>query len=237
MNRLTQRIPANIRAAQQCGITMEDIAHYVELRGLNNMFQSVVDSGSRAARIVDNMLSFSRMNQQPAMKLVDLRRLIDKTVDIASSDYNIKKKYDFRQIRIERKYDENLPSVPCEEGKIQQVILNLLRNAAQAMAEQKDRQTLPTITLKALAQDKENVRLEIHDNGPGMPEDVRRRIFEPFYTTKAVGQGTGLGLSVSFFIVTENHKGGMWVESNPGHGASFIITLPVHSPKMTTSRE
>ncbi|SHJ47159.1 PAS domain S-box-containing protein [Desulfatibacillum alkenivorans DSM 16219] len=229
INRLTQRIPANIRAAQQCGTTMEAISHYVELRGLTGMFQSVVDSGSRAARIVDNMLSFSRMNQQPVMKAVDMCALIDKTVDIASSDYNIKKKYDFRQIRIVRDYEANLPPVPCEEGKIQQVILNLLRNAAQAMAEQKGRQTLPTITLRVGAYDAKNVRVEVSDNGPGMQEDVRRRIFEPFYTTKAVGQGTGLGLSVSFFIITENHKGAMWVESNPGQGASFIITLPFES--------
>ncbi|MBI9077914.1 MAG: PAS domain S-box protein [Desulfatibacillum sp.] len=228
INRLTQRIPPNISAAQECGTTMEAISHYVEMRGLSSMFQAVVESGSRAARIVDNMLSFSRMNQQPVTKPVDMCKLIDKTVDIASSDYNIKKKYDFRQIRIVREYDAKLPPVPCEEGKIQQVILNLLRNAAQAMADQKDRQTLPTITLKVCLQDESNIRMEVQDNGPGMPEDVRRRIFEPFFTTKAVGQGTGLGLSVSFFIITENHKGSMWVESNPGQGACFIITLPFH---------
>ena len=69
--------------------------------------------------------------------------------------------------------------------------------------------------------------IEIEDNGPGLNEQIRKRVFEPFFTTKAVGDGTGLGLSVSYFIITENHRGEMAVESHPGAGAKFIIRLPV----------
>ena len=71
------------------------------------------------------------------------------------------------------------------------------------------------------------VRCEVEDNGPGIPAQVRRRVFEPFYTTKPPAIGTGLGLSVSYFIVTRGHGGKMWVESAPGAGARFVMELPV----------
>lgn len=71
-------------------------------------------------------------------------------------------------------------------------------------------------------------RIEITDNGPGMTEAIRRRVFEPFFTTKPVGIGTGLGLSVSYFIITENHDGQMKVQSTPGQGSTFIVELPLH---------
>jgi signal transduction histidine kinase len=83
----------------------------------------------------------------------------------------------------------------------------------------------PCITLQVRSNSKA-VQIEIEDNGPGMSEDVRKRVFEPFFTTKDVGVGTGLGLSVSYFIITENHGGTMSVESTPGMGAKFIIRLP-----------
>jgi len=71
------------------------------------------------------------------------------------------------------------------------------------------------------------LRLEIEDNGPGIDQETRKRIFEPFFTTKPVGVGTGLGLSVSYFIITENHQGELTVESRPGEGTKFIIRLPL----------
>ena len=73
------------------------------------------------------------------------------------------------------------------------------------------------------------VRLEIEDNGPGMEEETRKRVFEPFFTTKPEGSGTGLGLSVCYFIISENHKGNLSVESNIGQGTKFIIELPLES--------
>ncbi len=90
----------------------------------------------------------------------------------------------------------------------------------------------PTFVLRTHF-DKERgmVCVEIEDNGPGMDEKTRKRVFEPFFTTKSVGVGTGLGLSVSYFIVTENHGGEMSVESSPGNGAKFVVLLPVGSKK------
>jgi signal transduction histidine kinase len=82
-----------------------------------------------------------------------------------------------------------------------------------------------------LSSDKKMVRIEIRDNGPGMDEDTRKKVFEPFFTTKDLGEGTGLGLSVSYFIIVDDHGGKMEVASAPGKGTSFIIRLPLGSGK------
>ncbi|MCK4542193.1 MAG: hypothetical protein KAU17_08170 [Spirochaetales bacterium] len=118
---------------------------------------------------------------------------------------------------------------------MQQVFLNILKNGAEAInivdgegpllvTDTKEKQK-PTLTLRVSSEER-IVRIDIIDNGPGMLGEIRKRIFEPFFTTKGVGAGTGLGLSVSYFIVTENHKGTMAVESAPGKGTKFIIRLP-----------
>jgi signal transduction histidine kinase len=113
--------------------------------------------------------------------------------------------------------------------EIEQVILNLLKNAAQAMiANPPD--TKPRITLR-LCREARYAVLEVEDNGPGMPEDIRRRVFEPFFTTKEPAVGTGLGLSVSYMIVTQNHKGLMEVQSTPGRGTVFKVRLPIGESK------
>jgi signal transduction histidine kinase len=119
--------------------------------------------------------------------------------------------------------------VCCTETEIEQVVLNLLRNAGQAMFMAEPPTPDPCIRVGVSAVDEgRRIRIEVEDNGPGIPEDVQRRVFEPFFTTKAKGVGTGLGLSVSSFIITEGHKGTMDVESKPGRGAKFVIELPVH---------
>jgi signal transduction histidine kinase len=188
----------------------------------------ILEAGNRAAAIVENMLSFARKGTQ-SLDPCDLAELLDKTVALAEKDYDLKKKYDFKQIRIEREYEENVPLVKCEYSKIQQVFLNILKNGAEAMAEWRDRnsgdQKIPKFILRVRHLDG-TVLIEIEDNGPGIPEQVCKRIFEPFFTTKPVGVGTGLGLSVSYFIITQNHAGEMSVESEPGKGARFVIKLP-----------
>ncbi len=110
------------------------------------------------------------------------------------------------------------------------MFLNILRNGAEAMlgTAQDEEIRKPRMILR-LRHDKEacRARIEIEDNGPGMDEEVRKRVFEPFFTTKPVGVGTGLGLSVSYFIVTENYDGEMAVESRIGSGSKFVICLPL----------
>ena len=145
---------------------------------------------------------------------------------MAETDYNLKKQYDFRQIKIIREYEDELPVVPCESQKMQQVLLNLFKNAAQAMQEAETEN--PCVTLRTYYDStRAQVCIEVSDNGPGIDEKIRKRIFEPFFTTKPVGIGTGLGLSVSYFIVTETHGGDINVQSRLGEGTTFSIYLPV----------
>jgi signal transduction histidine kinase len=225
-NRMKVGLPKNEEVAEACGTTMQCIEKYGEKRGLLSMVDMIMDAGQRAAKIVENMLSFSRKDQG-YFESYRLSELIDRTIELAGSDYDLKKKYDFRQIRIIREYDENLPEVFCEQGKIQQVFLNLFKNAAHAMVSIKDGLRTPCLTIRT-HQENQMVCVEVEDNGVGMDEETRKRVFEPFFTTKEVGSGTGLGLSISYFIVTEEHGGDMMVESSPDQGAKFIVRLPVH---------
>ncbi|MCP4692870.1 MAG: PAS domain S-box protein [Desulfobacterales bacterium] len=217
--------PANLRAAEAAGASMEAIRGYMEARGVPRMLEAISESGRRVAAIVDNMLSFARKSEDRASFHL-LSELLDRTLELAATDYNLKKRHDFKRIEIGKEYENDLPPALCEGAKIQQVLLNILGNGAQAM--QNAGVDKPRFILRMrFEKERRMVRLEIEDNGPGMDEATRKRVFEPFFTTKPVGVGTGLGLSVSYFIVTENHGGEMTVESHPGAGAKFIIRLPL----------
>ena len=228
-NRLIKRVemPANQLAAKSCNIDVGAIKCFMEARDIPRMLDKIVESGNRAATIVNNMLSFSRKETE-SISSVDIEDLIEITVNLAETDYNLKKDYDFKQIKINREYQDNLPYLYCHQAKIQQVLFNLLRNSAQAMHETKS--STPTIDIRAFIQSKgedQQLVIEVEDNGPGIPENVRSRIFEPFFTTKPVGEGTGLGLSVSYYIIVDEHGGDMQIISAEGKGAKFKITLPL----------
>ena len=221
--RLSPDLPANQVAAQELGLEQRLILDYFEKRQIFRFMGSIREAVDRAARIVSNMLLFSRQvgsSRQPA----SLTDLVEKALELAANDYDLKTKYGFRNLEIQRESEPGLPLVKVVAIEIEQVLLNLFKNAAQAMAanppERKPRLVLRTY------RDAIHVVMEIEDNGPGMDEDTRRRVFEPFFTTKAPGVGTGLGLSVSYTIVTQNHKGLMEVDSTPGKGSRFTMRLP-----------
>ncbi len=245
-NRVSGDLPKNQNTAEACGTTMDAISGYMYKRGLFEIIESIMESGRRAAKIVDNMLSFSRKSEA-RLAPHDVCDLLDKTIELASKDYDLKKRHDFRRIEIVREYDGDMPQVSCEGSQIQQVFLNILKNGAQAMTADEirttddrglraeggqqraddRRQEKPQFILRVM-QEAGMARIEIEDNGPGMDDATRDRVFEPFFTTKGVGVGTGLGLSVSYFIITQNHGGTMAVESEPGKGAKFVIQLPMN---------
>ncbi len=227
--RLGGDLSANRRAAETAGTSVQAIRQFMELRQIPRMLDAIEESGRRAATIVNNMLGFARKSDA-SLSSCDLAQLLDQTVKLAESDYDLKKRYDFKQIEVVREYEPGLPLLPCDSQKIQQVLLNVLTNGAQAMLSMADRQgtNSPLFILRLRHEpDTETLRIEITDNGIGMDDATRKRVFEPFYTTKPVGVGTGLGLSVSYFIVTENHGGEMSVQSQPGEGATFVIRLPL----------
>jgi PAS domain S-box-containing protein len=224
---------ANHKACEEAGTNMDAIASYIEKRGILRMVTIINESGVRIAEIIANMLGFARKgdtsvsNHNP----VDL---LDKILKLAATEYDLKEHYAFRAIEIEKEYEENLPLVRCEGAKIQQVLLNILRNGAQAMQENIAAKSKykPKFILRMSHQLKSDMLcIEIEDNGPGMDEDTSKRIFEPFFTTKPVGAGTGLGLSLSYYIITENHGGEMFVESDIGSGTKFIIMLPLNGTR------
>nr|WP_320192156.1 PAS domain S-box protein [uncultured Desulfobacter sp.] len=220
------KIRANLKAAGEVGVTVDQIRAFMEKRSILRMLDAINESGQRVAGIVGNMLSFARKSDA-AFSSHHPAQLIDKVLELAATDYNLKKKYDFKTIKILKEYEENLPMVPCEAAKIQQVLLNILRNGAQAMQSQDMADNDPPCFILRIAKEKNMLRIEIQDNGPGMDEATQSRIFEPFFTTKPVGEGTGLGLSVSYFIITQNHSGTLDVESSLKEGSNFIIRLPL----------
>ena len=213
----------NLQAAESAGTSMAALKKFMELRDIERIIASIKESGFRAAEIIDNMLNFARKSEgQYSSHSID--KLLDKTLELMNSDFDSKSKYDFKKINIVKKYSENIREFPCEGAKIQQVFLNIFHNGAEAMLSSGIEKPVFQLTTKC---ENNKVIIEIEDNGPGMAENIRKRIFEPFFTTKPEGVGTGLGLSVSYFIITENHHGEMNVETIEGKGTKFIIKLPI----------
>ena len=223
LRRIDPAMPQNRAVAEAIGVDLDRLHRYLEQRQVLRFLEGIREAGSRAAKIVADMLSFSRRSESH-FGPVDVEDLLETVLRLAASDYDLKTKYDFKRITIHRDYDPALRLVYCDKTEIEQVILNLLKNAAQAMAEANA--PLPAITLRT-RRETEYALIDVVDNGPGMDEKTLKRIFEPFFTTKEVGAGTGLGLSVSYFIVTEQHNGRLSATSKPGQGACFSIRLPL----------
>lgn len=228
INRLTKSIPANDRAALEAGITIQSIETYMERRGVLKTLDFIHMACRNAAKIVANMLSFTRKDDSEKSEC-PIADLIDKSLEITRTDYTLKKKYDFAQIKIINEVTDPLPKIRCEQSKILQVFYHIFKNAAEAMhdGEQKPEGPLLKVRFKSFSG---LGQVEIEDNGPGMDESIRKKIFEPFFTTKAVDEGTGLGLSLCYFIIVNDHGGQIEVMSAKGSGTTFIIKLPLVEP-------
>ncbi|MCA9771183.1 MAG: PAS domain-containing protein [Myxococcales bacterium] len=179
-------------------------------------FQTMIDQINRVATTLQGVVDFAR--QRPAEKRpLDLARLVAETAKFISFDKR------FNGIRIREHYAPGLPRVHADSDKIQQVLMNLMFNAADAMPDGGDL----TLGVSA-ADDGRSVVLEVADSGMGIHDDVIEKIFDPFFTTKPTGRGTGLGLSVCHGIIRA-HGGSIHVLSQPGEGTTFRVVLPVQS--------
>lgn len=168
---------------------------------------------SRAGKIVKDLKAFSRVDSSEQWQWANVHDGINSTLNIAANE--LKYKAD-----VIKEYGD-LPEIECLPSQINQVIMNLVVNAAQAMGAQRGK-----ITIRSGVED-DQVWLEVADNGSGIAPESLQRIFDPFYTTKPVGQGTGLGLSLSYGIVNK-HGGHITVQSEVGVGTAFKIVLPIH---------
>jgi PAS domain S-box-containing protein len=224
--RTAANLPTNLEIAEKHNISLEQLQGYLEERGIYKFIADIREAGERSAHIVTNMLEFSRTSTRKHTP-VNLIELMEHSVELATNSFDLQHLSGAKRLDIQRDYAARLPLVPCSAAEIQQVFINIIRNAAQAFQswpkQGKDR---PWIKLSMHANEN-NVVIRISDNGPGMTDITKRHLFEPFFTTKEVGKGTGLGLSVSYFIITEHHDGQIEVESQQGRGSTFIITLPI----------
>lgn len=224
IRRLDPKLQANIDAAAELGIDLNKQQIYLEKREIFSFLDNIRIAGERASSIVKNMLSFTRRSTAEMSKH-NIVTLINDGLQLAATDFNLQEKVDFKKIAIIKNISENEIFVECYPIEIQQVILNILKNAAQAL----DLTTHEKkIIIDLTKTDPNHVRLTIEDTGPGIPDDVKDQIFKPFFTTKPVGEGTGLGLSVCRNIIVQKHRGTMDVESTVGVGTKFIITLPIN---------
>ena len=225
--RFSPTLPGNRKVAEELGLDLALVNEYMEQRSIAEFITNMRSAAKRASAIIGNMLQFSRQSDIGHQEL-DISEILEQSVKLAANDYDLRKKYDFKNIAITRDYEQNLPTVSLSVTEMEQVFINILKNAAQAMFDADVVQPAITITT---SQSDGCVEATITDNGPGMADDVRLHIFDPFFTTKAVGSGTGLGMSVSYAIITKNHNGSLTVDSKPGQGACFTVRLPLSRPK------
>lgn len=196
-----------------------------------DMAQKVQVSAERCKKIVDNLLGFAR-RKPPEKSEVDINKLLDRTIELREYDLRV------NNIEVKRKYQTNLHPTTGDPDQLQQVFLNLLNNAFDAMRKANGQGVLEVRTHES---DDDFINIEFIDNGPGVEDSVRDKIFAPFFTTKPLGMGTGLGLSLSYGIM-QAHGGSIGLDASYQEGAKFVVGIPVESvepksPSTFTPRE
>jgi PAS domain S-box-containing protein len=198
-----------------------EIAARLDLEYILEEIEALISESDEGFRriidIVQNLKSFARADSAPVMGPFDLNEGIKSTLVVARNElkYVAEIELDF----------EAMPPIRALGGEINQVVLNILVNAAQAIESQKRKEKGKILITTRLEGDW--AILSISDDGPGIPEESRLKVFDPFFTTKEPGKGTGLGLSITYDIVTRKHGGSISISDSPWGGACFTITLPV----------
>lgn len=198
---------------------------------LVKLLNSMKVGADRIQLIVASLRNFSRMDEAEK-KQVNIHEGMDSTLMILQN--RIKARPDRVEIKILKDYGD-LPCVDCYAGQLNQVFMNILVNAIDALEERltlhspsADVPYIPTITIRTTIVATQSIEIAIADNGMGMPEAIKSRIFDPFYTTKPIGKGTGMGMSISYEIITTKHGGTLNCTSNSGTGTEFVIQIPLH---------
>jgi signal transduction histidine kinase len=192
---------------------------------LPKLMKSMRMGANRIQKIVASLRVFSRMDEAE-MKAVDIHEGIDSTLMILQN--RLKARSNYPEIQVMKFYSE-LPLVECFPGQLNQVFMNILSNAIDALEEVMERNSSfsPCIQIWTECASKNQIKIRIIDNGSGIPAAIQQQIFDPFFTTKPVGKGTGLGMSISYQIITERHKGSLTCHSQPEKGTEFAIEIPI----------
>ncbi|QLE52092.1 sensor histidine kinase [Nostoc sp. C057] len=213
---------------------IQALAEEIDLEFLIEDLQKILPSmkmgTERIRNIVRSLRNFSRMDEAE-FKAVDIHEGIESTLLILQ--HRLKDKPDRPAIEVIKDYG-NLPQVECYPGQLNQVLMNVLVNAMDALDEldikrtsQQIEENPSQITIRTSVVDSQSIEIAIADNAQGMPESVQSRIFDPFFTTKPVGKGTGMGMAISYQIITEKHGGKLLCFSSLGQGSNFIIQVPI----------
>ncbi len=208
------------------------------MQDLPKLLSSMKVGTERIKKIVLELRNFSRMDESESKK-VNIHEGIDSTLMILEN--RLKATTNYPAIEVIKEYG-NLSLVECYPGQLNQVFLNVLSNAIEALRESTANTlgliTNPLISIRTEMLSCDRVVIRIADNGLGMAEALRKRVFDPFFTTKAPGKGTGMGLSICYQIVTKLHVGNFQCISSPGNGAEFVIEIPIQiSTSINTSAE
>ncbi len=198
---------------------------------LRSNASKIREHGRRADGIIRSMLAHSRATPGPS-RLAPLNSLLKEYVGL--SYHGMRAEHSGFNVDIQTELDPDVGQVTMVPEEMGRVFLNLLDNALQAMrarAASEEAGYQPVLRVTSEPFEGQGVRVRITDNGMGIPEDVRERVFEPFFTTKPTGEGTGLGLSLSYEIVVHGHGGALDVETEPGEGTTFVVTLPGEAPQ------
>jgi signal transduction histidine kinase len=188
----------------------EKVEYNEAIREINKLIDSVRTGTQRTTEIVKGLRTFSRLDED-VLKIADIHEGLDSTLILLRNKYK-------QRIEIIKNYGE-IPEIECYPGQLNQVLMNILSNAIDAI---EDKGTIRISSSKSNG----SIRVTIKDSGKGIPENIQSKIFEPFFTTKEVGQGTGLGLSICQGII-EKHHGRIEVKSQVGKGSEFEIVVPV----------
>ncbi|MEG4029478.1 MULTISPECIES: PAS domain S-box protein [unclassified Microcoleus] len=200
------------------------------MEDLPKLLSSMKVGADRIQQIVASLRTFSRMDEAEK-KAVNIHDGIDSTLMILQ--HRLKAKHNHPEIQVIKEYAQ-LPLVECYAGQLNQVFMNILSNALDALEERDQRRSAEemrqkpsNIRIRTEISPAGKVIIRIADNGPGIPETVGTRLFDPFFTTKPVGKGTGMGLSISYQIVTDRHNGSLKCTSSPGQGTELAIEIPL----------
>lgn len=227
--RLSPDFPPNQQAASKLALDLSALSLYMKERKVSYYLDSIKEAGERASKIVTHMLSLSHKDST-RQEIFDVNHILESALELANKDYDLSRKYDFQHIQIIKELSPVPLLVKGNPTELEQVFLNLLKNASQALYSAPNKTSRPQISLCTFP---DNLRavIEIKDNGPGIPFEIQKHLFEPFFTTKPVGEGTGLGLSLAYFIVTEKYQGQIKISSSTSAGTCFSLTIPLKSEK------